>query len=828
MAMTEKADTSAETPMLRQYREVKACHQDAILFYRIGDFYEMFYDDAITASKALDIVLTSRNKNDPNPVPLCGVPYHSVQPYLQKLIEKGFKVAICDQVEDPKTAKGVVKREVTRVVTPGLAGPLEGIDEPKAAEGRTLAAVHRSENVWGIAVLDIATGDFRVTEVTGDLRSLQDEIGRLDPKEILVREGAPEFGEWDVTDGACLSRLPAWVWEEAFARRLLQDQFGVATLSGFNCENIPAAVIAAGAALHYVKETQKVGQLSHVTSLRRYERSEAMILNEESRRNLTLDEVIVLMDQTQTAMGRRRLREWFHAPLLKKAEIEKRLDAVEEILRRPALHDVLKKTLQGIYDLERINSRLSLGTAHARDLKGLAETLQHLKQLKPFLGEFQTAEFHDIAGGWNFFPDLLQAIEATLVEEPPLAVREGGLIRDGVRVELDELRSLRGNAKAAIAAMEDRERKRTGIPSLKVHYNRVFGYYLEVTTAHLAKVPVDFIRKQTLTNAERFITPELKEFEDKILGAEEKIRAIEYEIFSDLRRKALAEVPALQAQAGFVGRLDALLSLGAYARENKTIRPVIEDSGVLTIKQGRHPLVEKNIPAGSYVPNDLFMDVAGSRFLMITGPNMAGKSTVIRQAGVIVLMAQVGSFVPAEEAHIGIVDQIFTRVGASDRLARGESTFMVEMCETANILHHATERSLVLLDEIGRGTSTFDGISIAWAVAEYLHDKIKARTLFATHYHELIDLALTRPGIKNYNVSVKEDGGDIVFMYRLVPGGMSHSYGIHVAKLAGLPAEVIERSKEVLKNLEQGELEPEGAPRIAKKRKKEEGQGSLF
>ena len=814
------------TPMLRQYLEIKEQHKDAILFYRIGDFYEMFFDDAIRASKVLDIVLTTRNKNDPNPVPLCGIPHHAIQPYFDKLVEKGFKVAICDQVEDPKAAKGVVKREVTRVITPGLASYLDGVEKTASKRNGYLAAITQGKDIWGLAILEIGTGDFRVTEIKGDKGLLLEELSRLTPQEVVLSEQWNDEG-LGLKDKFCVSLLPPWIWDEAYARKVLYQQFGVSTLSGFNCEDVPAAIIAAGATLHYVKETQHVGRLPHLTALKRYDRREAMMVGEESRMNLNLDELIDLVDHSQTAMGRRRLRDWFYAPLLSKESIERRLDAVEEFLNSN-LSSFLHQKLEKVYDLERINSRLSFGNANPRDLRALANSLEALQEISSPLSELRSKELMQIASTWENFLELRQEIEKTLVEDPPLSMTEGGLIRDGVHTELDDIRRLRQDAKGSMVAIEERERKRTGIHSLKVQYNRVFGYYLEVTAANLSKVPPDFIRKQTLTNCERFITPELKEFEDKVLGAEERIKVLEHELFKNLRERVLSFVPELQRQAARVGLLDSFLSLAHYAKNNKTVRPEIEESGILKIKAGRHPLVEKNLPAGSFVPNDLTMSVSEARLFMITGPNMAGKSTVIRQVGVLCLMAQVGCFVPAESARIGIVDQLFTRVGAADRLARGESTFMVEMCETAAILHHATERSLILLDEIGRGTSTFDGISIAWSVAEYIHDQIKARTLFATHYHELIDLALTRPAIKNYNVQIQEDGEEIVFLYRLVPGGMSHSYGLHVGKLAGLPAEVLERAKEVLQNLEQGEMEVEGSPRIAKRRKKNEGQMPLL
>ncbi len=817
------------TPMLRQYLEIKEQYPDAILFYRIGDFYEMFYDDAVQASKVLDIVLTSRNKNDPNPVPLCGVPHHAMEPYLEKLVSHGFKVAICDQVEDPKSAKGVVRREVTRVVTPGMAGCLENMST--SARVHYLAALCPGDGLWGLARLEISTGDFRVTEVSGSRENVLEELRRMEPREVLVPEEWNEDG-WRLGECFCLTRYPRWLLDPVSARKVLCDQFSVATLSGFGCEDFTAGIGAAAALMHYATRMQKVPRLAHVTALRRYGRAERMVMGEESRRNLNLDELIDCVDRTRTSPGRRKLRDWYYAPLLDIAEIGRRQDCVAELMERHPLAEGIRKSLEGVYDIERINSRLSLGSAHARDLKALVQTLEALQRLVPLLGDCSSELLKNLHGSWDVFSDLREALSATLVEDPPLSLKEGGLIRDGVDETLDGYRHLRGDARGAIAAIEDRERRRTGISSLKVHFNRVFGYYLEVSAANLAKVPPDFIRKQTLANAERFVTPELKALEEKILGAEERIKTLEYEIYARLRDRALSEVPQLQTQADRVAVLDTLVSLAAYARESRCVRPLVDESHVLEVKGGRHPLVEKNLPPGTYVPTHLSMDASGEasceRLLMITGPNMAGKSTAIRQTGVLAVMAQTGSFVPADSLRLGIVDQLFTRVGASDRLARGESTFMVEMCETANILHHATQRSLVLLDEIGRGTSTFDGISIAWAVAEYFHDRIGCRTLFATHYHELIDMALTKPGIRNYNVEVRNEGGNVVFLYRLVPGGMSHSYGIHVARLAGLPSEVVDRAREVLQNLEQGELDPAGAPRLGKKRKKSDSQMTLL
>jgi len=625
---------ASATPMLRQYQEIKDQYRDCILFYRIGDFYEMFYDDAVTASKVLDIVLTSRNKNDPNPVPLCGIPHHSYQPYLEKLVEKGHKVAICDQVEDPALAKGIVKREVIRVVTPGLA------------EDRSLVAVARGPKNWGIASLEIGTGNFRVTEVPSE-RGLE-ELRSLNPSEVVLSESRTD--EDAELQPLLITRLPDWLWDESTARKILQDQFGVATLSGFNCETLHEGVIAAGAVLHYVKETQKVGRLPHLTSLKRYERSEGMLLNEETRKNLSLTELIDLIDHTKTSLGKRTLRSWMESPLIQKGAIEERLDAVEELQRHPVVLERLQKLLGSIYDLEKIASRLSLGTANARDLRAIADSLAKMEELRPLLEELGSSKLKEIRTGWDSLPSLLEEIEKTIVEEPPLTLREGGLIKEGVQEGLDELRTLQKDAKGAIAAMEERERERTGISSLKIRYNQVFGYYLEVTAAHLSKVPLDFTRKQTLTNAERYITPELKEFEGKILGAEEKIRALEFQIFNECRERALAAVPQIQRQADRVGQLDAWASLATYARQSGAVRPRIDESRLLKIRGGRHPVVEKCLPVGSFVPNDLLIDGEGDRLLMVTGPNMAGKSTIIRQAGLLVLMAQAGSFVPAVEA----------------------------------------------------------------------------------------------------------------------------------------------------------------------------------
>ncbi len=818
------SDAQETTPMLRQYREIKGQHPDAILMVRIGDFYEMFFEDAVVASKILDIVLTSRNRNDPNPVPLCGVPYHSVESYISRLIGAGHKVALCDQVEDPKVAKGIVRREVTRVITPGLR-----LDPGSSRESNYLASVvpgacPDGPDLWGFSLVELSTGEFLAAELKRE--EVLEELEKA--AEILIPESAKEKVAF--SSPKVITERPDWVFDPSHGRRLLLGQFRVASLSGFDCESIPLGIAAAGAALHYICETQKVSSLPHITSLKRYEQGDHLILSETTRKSLDLDQLADLLDRTKTAMGGRRLREWVLRPLKDRALIEGRLDSVDELLQKSPLTEKLRVALSEVYDMERICGRLSLRTADARDLTALAQSLRAIFSLKGPRPVGVLSEFVHLRRLADIGPleEREQEISATLVAEPPFSVREGGLIREGVNPSLDELREIRRSSRDYLARIEERERERTGISSLKVRFNKVFGYYIEVTTTHLSRIPADYQRKQTLTNAERFLTPELKELEGKILGAEEKIRAIEYEVFERLRDRVASEIPLIQQIANQIADLDVLQSLAQVARERGYKRPEITEENLLEIEGGRHPLVEANLPPGKFVANDLHLDPDRQRLILITGPNMAGKSTFIRQAGLIVVMAQIGSFVPADRAVIGLVDRLYSRIGASDRLTEGESTFMVEMTETASILHHATGNSLILLDEIGRGTSTFDGISIAWAVAEYLHDQTRARTLFATHYHELIDLALSRPGIKNYNVSIKTEAvGQIVFLYRVVPGGMSHSYGIHVGALAGLPAQIVERAREVLANLEQGELE-QGAPRIGKKRKRDLGQASLF
>ncbi|MBN1956592.1 MAG: DNA mismatch repair protein MutS [Desulfuromonadales bacterium] len=813
------------TPLMRQYLEIKADYQDAVLFFRLGDFYEMFMDDAILASRILGITLTSRNKGDENAVPLCGIPYHSSQGYIAKLIAAGHKVAICEQVEDPKTAKGIVKREVVRVVTPGLVTDTETIN-PK--ENNYLMALSQHGDNYGVAYVDITTGEFRLTQVEG-ISQVESEIGSLNPREILLpAEGCGEDLRRQLgasLDKAMCNLIPEWVYEQDYAEDQLCTFFGVSGLQSFGCQSLIAGQLAASAILYYLLQTQK-GDLRHIRSLQTYHTQNFMVLDDSTRRNLELTQTLQdgkkhgsllgVLDRTVTAMGGRTLRHWIHYPLTDHEQILQRLDAVAELVEESLQRLDLIEALDGVYDLERLNGKISMASANGKDLVALRSSLEKLPRLNDLLTQFQSSSLQRLRGSIDLLPELVSLLDEALVDDPPFVLREGGLIKDGYDPELDELRMISRQGKGWIAGLEQQERERTGIPSLKVKYNKVFGYFIEVTQRNLDRIPEDYQRKQTLTNAERFITPALKEYESKVLGAEERMVELEYNLFQKLRLKAAAEIPRIQKTADALATLDALLSLADLAHEKNYVRPHIDNSNILKISGGRHPVVECMALKEAFVPNDVSLDGEKNQLLIITGPNMAGKSTFMRQVALITLMAQLGSFVPADAAHIGAVDRIFTRVGASDNLARGESTFMVEMNETANILRHATPQSLIILDEIGRGTSTFDGVSIAWAVAEYLHDheKVAAKTLFATHYHELTDLALTRSRIKNFNVAVKEWNDQIIFLRKIVAGGASRSYGIQVGRLAGLPESVILRAKEILKNLESGEYIDSGAPRL--------------
>lgn len=810
------------TPAMKQYWEIKDRYRDSILFFRMGDFYEMFFDDAVTASKILEITLTSRGKSKGDDIPLCGIPYHSADGYVARLINHGFKVAICEQIEDPKTAKGVVKRDVVRVVTPGTATDALNLE---AKSNSFLMAIHKADGRYGLASLDLTTGEFLVTEVA-DTQSLRDEITRLEPKELIVPEGDEEYLGLlkDVLNGVTLNRLPLYRFDHNNAYLSLKEHFKVLTLDGFGLSGLTAATSAAGGVLYYIKDTQKVETLP-ISQIRAYRVDDYLFIDDAGRRNLELmsslrdggkkGSLLGLLDETATSMGGRRLRGWLNYPLIDLDRINERLDAVSELKDAQLLRGKLRESLGCVYDIERLNSRVTLGTANAKDLVSISSSLSKVPPIKEILKEAGSVLLRDCVHEIDDLQDVVKLIESAIAETPPFSLREGGLIRDGHNEELDELRGMSRDGKGYIARIEAREKERTGINSLKVRYNKVFGYYIEVTQANLSLIPDDYIRKQTLVNAERFITPELKEYETTVLTAEERIRAIEYQLFQDVRERVAGESGRIQRTASLLADLDALASLAEVADRFNYSRPRMSGSGPLQITGGRHPVVESISSSDRFVPNDTFLDSLENQIAIITGPNMAGKSTYIRQVALITIMAQMGSFVPAEEAEIGVVDRVFSRVGASDDLSRGQSTFMVEMTETAAILNNATSKSLIILDEIGRGTSTFDGLSIAWAVAEYLSDRVKAKTLFATHYHELTDLAFLRENIKNFNVAVREWNDQVVFLRKIVPGGADRSYGIHVARLAGLPVEVIERAREILLNLEKGEFSSEGMPKIA-------------
>ncbi len=816
------------TPMMRQYLEIKSQYPDAILFFRLGDFYEMFLDDAVTASRILDITLTSRNKNSDEEVPLCGVPYHSAQPYIAKLVASGHKVAVCEQVEDPKSVKGIVKRDVVRVVTPGMV--LES-DMLTPDENNYLMVLARCDNAFGVAVVDISTGEFRVTSVDS-VADLGREIDGNQPREIVLcacdeealrEQLAGHFQE------RMVNVLPEWVFEGDEARQRLYRFFHCDNLDAFGCQHMPAAIRAAGAALYYVQETQK-STVEHIRTLKTYHVQDFMVLDEATRRNLELTATLIdgkrhgsllgALDRTVTAMGGRKLRQWINQPLIDCPAIVQRHELVSELVDAPLLRDELAQCLDNVYDLERLSARISMASANAKDLVALRHSLEQLPAIISQAGELNSAMGTRLGGEIDPLDDVLQLISAAIADNPPFVLREGGLIRDGYHEELDELRLVSREGKGWIIGLEKKERENTGITTLKVRFNKVFGYYIDVPKTQISKVPDAYERKQTLANSERYFTPELKEYEDKVLGAEERLVALEYDLFQQIRAQVAAQGARIQQTAEALAQLDVMVCFATVAHERNYVQPLMDQGTALTIEEGRHPVIESMNLGERFIPNDVQLDTETDQLLIITGPNMAGKSTFMRQVALITLMAQVGSLVPAKSAHIGVVDRIFTRVGASDNLARGQSTFMVEMSETANILNHATPRSLIILDEIGRGTSTFDGVSIAWAVAEYLHDndQVAAKTLFATHYHELTDLALTRERIANFNIAVREWNDQIVFLRKIVAGGASHSYGIQVARLAGLPDAVIGRAKEVLANLEGGEFSTQGEPRLARSR----------
>lgn len=846
--------------MMQRYLEVKAQNPEALLLFRMGDFYELFYEDAVTAARLLNLTLTSRDKNSPNPVPMAGFPYHALNGYLQKLVRAGVRAAICEQVEDPKTAKGLVKREVTQVVTPGtltddaLLDPRESnylacvwiqggaADRIDAASLRASRAASSNPSALrcGLAWLELSTGRFWATDVAPD--EVADELARIRPAECLISESM-RGSEWAASlsqsVGMALSPRPPWAFSLEHCRRLLLEQFRTRTLDGFDIDAESPGVVAAGALLDYVRETQK-SNLAHISKLEPYRRGSCLLIDDATRRSLELTRtlrdgsregaLLAVIDETVTPMGARLLADWLSNPLTDVAAINRRLDAVQEFTTDAVLRRDLQDLLKQAYDLQRLTARAATGRATPRDVSCLARTLALLPKLKTRLAGRASPLVSDLERRLDVLSDLRGEIEAALVEEPPLAVNEGGIIRDGYHPQLDEWRDLARGGKEWIARYQAQEIQRTGIPNLKVGFNRVFGYYLECTAAQADKAPPDYIRKQTLKNQERFITPELKEHEEKVLRAEGQAIQLEQELFAALRDRAAGEAPRLRENAEILAELDVLVGLATLAVNRQYCRPEITTEPVLDIREGRHPVLDRLKPNGEFVPNDVQIGGPFGRVQLITGPNMAGKSTYIRQAALLTVMAQMGSFIPASEARVGIADRIFARVGASDELGKGQSTFMVEMTETARILNAATPRSLVILDEIGRGTSTYDGISLAWAITEYLHDRIGCRTLFATHYHELTQLSETLSELRNENVAVREEEGDVIFLHKIVSGAADKSYGIHVARLAGVPREVLARAEVVLGRLEADHLDDEGRFKMPARRTqaKKERQLSLF
>jgi len=816
-------DESSLTPMMKQYRQMKAdIPADAVLLFRLGDFYEMFFEDAKRVSELLGLVYTQRAG-----VPMCGFPYHALEVHLPKLLESRVKVAIADQMEDPRLAKGIVKREITRIITPGTVTD-SNVLEPE--QNNFLVGLMRGKDRYGLACLEVSTGEFKVTEL--DIADeLETELHRLGARECLIPSSLHQ--EWSrdqrfpyTADKILWTPLDDWIFARDAATELLQRQFGVASLDGFGCRDLPLAVGAAGAVLHYATETLRLAS-GHFRRLFVYSTHNCMELDAATQRHLELVEPLLghsrdstllsVMDETVTPMGGRMLREWLQRPLFDLDAIVARHDVVAAFRDDPLTLAEIRETITGIRDLERIIARLNIGSANARDLVALGHSLELLPGLRQLLDGFDIPLLNDLKLRLHLLPEARDRIAAAIAGDPPAPLTDGGIIRAGYNKDLDDFRNASTEGKNWLASIQVKEQERTGIKSLKVKYNQVFGYYIEISKANLSLAPSDYIRKQTLVNAERFITPELKELESKILGAEEKAKALEYQLFQELREYLLPFTASIQDTAAALAAIDVLGALAECARKYNYVRPHMTDDLVIDIRAGRHPVLDARMQSERFVPNDTYLDGDDNRMMIITGPNMAGKSTYIRQTALLVIMAQCGSFIPADGATIGLADRVFSRVGASDDLARGQSTFMVEMVETANILNHATPRSLIILDEIGRGTSTYDGLSIAWAVAEYLHDTPDrcARTQFATHYHELTELAKTRRGVKNYNVAVKEYGEQVIFLRQIVPGGTDKSYGVHVARLAGLPQKVVDRANEILENLENNSVGEAGAPALA-------------
>jgi DNA mismatch repair protein MutS len=860
------------TPMLRQYHEIKKQYPGTLLFFRLGDFYELFFDDALIGSREMEITLTARHKERGNPVPMCGVPYHAAQGYIAKLVKKGYRVAICEQTEDPKSGAKLIRREVIRVITPGTALENQLLE---TKQNCYLASICGSGAGMGLSVLDVSTGEFLVTQFKGEpaWQRLQEQLEVFAPREIIFpnslspllnrrlhgkdesdgtnktdrndrpdaerAEAAPlsDAGlrpsslldsEFSLPSESTLTPLDDWVFGFDHADSLLRSQFGVTSLDGFGLTGHEYAVCAAGAAIHYVNETQKVSA-SHLSEISYFETNDYLVLDAPTVNNLELvisqdgnaaHSLFGVLDETMTGMGARLLRQWVLRPSVRIGEIETRLDSVEELKASAIKRDRLRQKLEPMADLERLAGKITLGRANARDLTALRQSIEVIPSLRRHLADSRASLLQTLAENLDELEDIRSLISGAIADDPPVTAGEPGMIRDGFNAELDELRNLARSGKSYITAIEARERGRTGVSSLKIKFNNVFGYFIEISNANKDRVPADYERKQTLVNSERYTTPELKEYETKVLGAEERILELEVQIFAELRKQIAQEVRRVQGVARAVALLDAVASLAEVSAKRNYVRPKLHEGDEIEIRAGRHPVIETL--GERFVPNDVCLNNSTDRLLIVTGPNMGGKSVWLKQTASIVILAQMGSFVPANAAKISMVDRIFTRVGASDNLARGRSTFMVEMTETSNILNTATPRSLVLLDEVGRGTATFDGLSLAWAIAEYLHDNARhsAKTIFATHYHEMTELAKMRPGVQNYQMAVSESKGEIVFLRKVVPGSASKSYGIEVARLAGLPRSVVERAREILTNLEQNELDVTGKPKFARHLKK--------
>lgn len=805
------------TPMMEQYLEIKKQNQDCILFYRLGDFYEMFFEDAIIASKELEITLTGKNCGQDERAPMCGVPYHACDTYLNQLIEKGYKVGICEQVEDPKSVKGIVKREVVRIVTPGTNISTQNLDETK---NNYLMCIYCGDGEYGISFVDITTGDFRTTTID-DAGKLMDEIFKFTPAEIICNDAffisGIDLKFLKDRLHISISTVDHYYFDEENGIRMIKKQFHIDQLDGLGITDFPLCVVATGALLCYLNETQK-HSLEHLTKIIPYITSDYMLIDSASRRNLELCEtmrekqkkgsLLWVLDKTKTAMGARLLRRYIEQPLVRKDAIEERLDAISALNHAVITREELREYMGPIYDMERLMTKVSYRSANPRDLVAFQSSLKLLPYIKTLLSDFKKGMLADIYEELDTLEDLYDLLERSIIEDPPIQIKEGGIIKDGFSEQIDQLKKAKTEGKQWLADLEEREREATGIKKLRIRFNKVFGYYIEVTNSFKNLVPEHYIRKQTLANSERYTTEELDKLADTILGAEERLYALEYDTYVNIREKLAAEIERVQRSANAIAKLDVMASLAYVAEQNGYVRPTLNKRGIIDIKDGRHPVVEKMITNDMFIANDTFLDNGKNRISIITGPNMAGKSTYMRQTALIVLMAQIGSFVPAKSARIGLVDRIFTRVGASDDLASGQSTFMVEMSEVANILRNATRHSLLILDEIGRGTSTFDGLSIAWAVVEYISNTklLGAKTLFATHYHELTELEDRISGVNNYCIAVKEQGDDIVFLRKIVRGGADKSYGIQVAKLAGVPDQVIRRAKEIAVKLTENDM----------------------